>query len=179
MVQKVDILGVPVDAVTMAEAVTRIEGFIKEGQPKLVATANAEMLMRATHDKELKNILCSADMVTPDGAGTVWAAHHLGHEMPERVAGYDMAQELMRLAPRRKRPRSSIRASRSSARATASLRKRTSLPSSRRSRRHIPTSCSRRSACRSRRSGSRSTRTCSACLSASASAAHSTSWPAS
>ena len=101
MAQKVDILGVPVDAVTMTEAVTRIEGFIKEGQPKLVATANAEMLMRATHDKELKNILCSADMVTPDGAGTVWAAHHLGHEMPERVAGYDMAQELMRLAPSR------------------------------------------------------------------------------
>lgn len=101
MAQKVDILGVPVDAVTMTEAVTRIEGFIKEGQPKLVATANAEMLMRATHDKELKNILCSADMVTPDGAGTVWAAHHLGHAMPERVAGYDMAQELMRLAPSR------------------------------------------------------------------------------
>ena len=42
-------------------------------------------------------------MVTPDGAGTVWAAHHLGHAMPERVAGYDMVQELMREAPAKHR----------------------------------------------------------------------------
>jgi len=33
------------------------------------------------------------------GAGTVWAARHLGHAMPERVAGYDLAQELLRCAP--------------------------------------------------------------------------------
>ena len=101
MSRKVTILGVPVDALTMTEAVTRIESFIEAKKPTLIATANAEMLMRATHDKALRDILCSADMVTPDGAGTVWAAHHLGEEMPERVAGYDMAQELMRLAPKR------------------------------------------------------------------------------
>ena len=99
MAKKVTILGVPVDSLTMAEAVARIEDMIAEKTPHLVATANAEMLMRATHDKALKDILCSADLVTPDGAGTVWAAHHLGEDMPERVAGYDMAQELMRIAP--------------------------------------------------------------------------------
>ena len=101
MPEKVEILGVPVDAVTMAEAVSRVEGFIASREPHLIATANAEMLMRATHDQALRDILCSADMVTPDGAGTVWAAHHLGHAMPERVAGYDMAQELMRIAPQK------------------------------------------------------------------------------
>jgi len=100
---KVDILGVQVDALTMAEAVSKAEQFMDERACVMIATANAEMIMRATHDKELKDILNQAALVVPDGAGTVWAAHHLGFEMPERVAGYDLAQELMRRAPEKKR----------------------------------------------------------------------------
>ena len=103
MPKKVTILGVPVDAITMGEAVARIDSFIEKRTPVLVATANAEMLMRATHDGALRRILQGAAMVTPDGAGTVWSAHHLGHAMPERVAGYDMVQELMREAPAKHR----------------------------------------------------------------------------
>lgn len=103
MSNKVDILGVQVDSLTMAEAVAKADQFMEEKACALIATANAEMIMRATHDKELKDILNAAALVVPDGAGTVWAAHHLGFEMPERVAGYDLAQELMRLAPARKR----------------------------------------------------------------------------
>lgn len=99
--KKVDILGVHVDSLTMGEAVKRIQTFIEERTSVLIATANAEMLMRATYDRELKNILNDAALVVPDGAGTVWAAHHLGHLMPERVAGYDLAQELMRKAPQK------------------------------------------------------------------------------
>lgn len=96
MPNKVDILGVRVDSLTMAEAVKAVEGYVAAKKNVLIATANAEMIMRATHDAELKNILNSAALVVPDGAGTVWAAHHLGHAMPERVAGYDLAQELMK-----------------------------------------------------------------------------------
>lgn len=101
MSERAEILGVQVDALTMAEAVARAEHYIDTSANALVATANAEMIMRATHDAELKNILNSAAMVVPDGAGTVWAAHHLGYAMPERVAGYDLAQELMRMAPQK------------------------------------------------------------------------------
>ncbi|MBQ1808885.1 MAG: WecB/TagA/CpsF family glycosyltransferase, partial [Selenomonas sp.] len=96
MSDKVDILGVQVDSVTMAQAVAQVESYMDEKKNVLIATANAEMIMRATHDSELKEILNAAALVVPDGAGTVWAAHHLGYEMPERVAGYDLAQELMR-----------------------------------------------------------------------------------
>ena len=100
--EKIDILGVKVDSVTMAQAVARVEGYMDERKNVLIATANAEMIMRATHDTELKDILNDAALVVPDGAGTVWAAHHLGYEMPERVAGFDLAQELMRIAPSKK-----------------------------------------------------------------------------
>ncbi len=99
MNERVEILGVKVDAVTMAQAVERVTNLIAAGKPSIVATANAEMLLRATHDDELKTILNAANLVVPDGAGTVWAAHHLGKFMPERVAGFDLVQELMKIAP--------------------------------------------------------------------------------
>jgi N-acetylglucosaminyldiphosphoundecaprenol N-acetyl-beta-D-mannosaminyltransferase len=89
------VLGVQIDAVTMAEAVRTAEGFIAAGGPHLVATANAEMVMAAGQDAELKRVLDGADFVVPDGAGVVWAARHLGHRMPERVAGFDLAQALL------------------------------------------------------------------------------------
>ena len=101
MNERVEILGVKVDAVTMAQAVERVQELISARKPSIVATANAEMLMRATHDAELHQILNAAELVVPDGAGTVWAAHHLGYEMPERVAGYDLVQELLKLAPKK------------------------------------------------------------------------------
>ena len=99
--KQVEILGVNVNSLTMAQAVEAVQQFIAEKKVALVATANAEMLMRATQDEELKDILNQADLVVPDGAGTVWAAGHLGEPMPERVAGCDLAQELMREAPSR------------------------------------------------------------------------------
>ena len=99
----VEILGVPVAALTMREAVEQAERWMDERRGALIATANAEMIMNATRDEELFEILHSADLVVPDGAGTVWAARHLGHEMPERVAGYDLSQELLRRAPLKNR----------------------------------------------------------------------------
>ena len=99
MAERVNILGVDVDAVTMAEAVDVVRRAMDTRAGVMVATANAEMLMRATHDEELRRILNASALVVPDGAGTVWAARHLGHTMPERVAGYDLAQELLRCAP--------------------------------------------------------------------------------
>ena len=101
MNERVEILGVKVDAVTMAQAVAQVQELISARKPSIVATANAEMLMRATHDAELHRILNAAELVVPDGAGTVWAAHHLGYEMPERVAGFDLVQELLKLAPKK------------------------------------------------------------------------------
>lgn len=92
---RVDVLGVRIDAVTLAEAVRTVEGFIAEGGPHLVATANAEMVMAAGRDPELARILAGAALVVPDGAGVVWAARHLGRPVPERVAGFDLAQALL------------------------------------------------------------------------------------
>ena len=89
------VLNVAIDVITMNEALQQIKLFIAMRQPRLIATANAEMVMLAQSDKQLADILAAADMVLPDGAGVVWAARYTGQPMPERVAGYDLVQRLL------------------------------------------------------------------------------------
>jgi len=100
--KRANILGVRVDSMTMDQAVTTVESMISENNScshmQLVATANAEMVMLANEDEELATILAAAQLVVPDGAGVVWAAGKLGHPVPERVAGFDLAQRLFALS---------------------------------------------------------------------------------
>jgi N-acetylglucosaminyldiphosphoundecaprenol N-acetyl-beta-D-mannosaminyltransferase len=85
-----------IDVVTMEQAVRAIENFMqRHDRCRMVATVNAEMVMLADGDAELKAILAHADLVVADGAGVVWAARHQGDLLPERVAGYDLVQELL------------------------------------------------------------------------------------
>lgn len=95
MRNRIEVLNVKIDVVTMKEAVSKIEGFIAKKRPHLVVTPNAEMVMMANQDKDFAQILNHADLVIPDGAGVVWAARYNGDTMPERVAGYDLVQNLL------------------------------------------------------------------------------------
>lgn len=101
--KKVAILDINVDSVKMTEAIDIVENLMAAQKPAFIATANAEMIMMADQDESLKYILNHADLVVPDGAGTVWAARHLGVAMPERVAGYDLTQHLLARAPQTNR----------------------------------------------------------------------------
>ncbi|SDD42345.1 WecB/TagA/CpsF family glycosyltransferase [Sporomusa acidovorans] len=95
MSKKATVLNVTIDTVTMSEAVAILEQYIREKTPHLVATANAEMVMLAQKDLELACILEQCDLVVPDGAGVVWAARYQGYTILERVAGYDLTQNIL------------------------------------------------------------------------------------
>lgn len=104
MRNQLSILDVPVDVITMKEAVQRVQNLYSEPGLHTVVTVNAEMVMRARHDKELHQILKQADMAVPDGAGVLWAAEQLGQHIPERVAGCDLAVALLQEAAQHKTP---------------------------------------------------------------------------
>ena len=90
------ILGVPVVPYTMDEAVAKLTQDTLKQKRNFVVTANAEIIMMAQDDPEYKKILVeTADLVLPDGAGTVWAGNYLGYTIPERVAGYDLYLRLL------------------------------------------------------------------------------------
>lgn len=93
-----EIMSIPIHAVTMKEAVAYAETLVDEEKANIIATANAEMIMLAQKDDELKDILQHADMVVPDGAGVLWAGRELNKIFPERVTGADYAEELLKTA---------------------------------------------------------------------------------
>ncbi len=99
------ILGVPVVPYTMDETVTKLTGDTLKKKNNFVVTANAEIIMMAQDDPEYKKLLSdTADLILPDGAGTVWAGNYLGYTIPERVAGYDLYLRLLEEAAKNKIP---------------------------------------------------------------------------
>ena len=90
------ILGVRVNALTMDESVALLTKNTLAGKRTFVVTANAEIIMMAHEDPAYRELLLQrADLVLPDGAGTVWAGNYLGYRVPERVAGYDLYLRLL------------------------------------------------------------------------------------
>lgn len=88
------ILDVPFDALTMTEAVEKAKSFLHDGKQHYICTPNPEIVMEAQTDKELMRILREADLVVPDGIGVVWASRYSEIRLTERVAGYDLTQNL-------------------------------------------------------------------------------------
>src|SRR4051812_31603312 len=66
---------------------------------RILLTANASHLVEMQDDPALRQAAQAADLVTPDGMSLVWAGRLLGGAIPERVAGIDLLEELLRRAP--------------------------------------------------------------------------------
>jgi N-acetylglucosaminyldiphosphoundecaprenol N-acetyl-beta-D-mannosaminyltransferase len=93
-VTRFTLLGVPVDALTEAEAVDWVARAIADGRPRLVISVNPERIMHAGRDPAFAAVLRRADLALADGAGVLWAARRLGHPLPGRVAGVDFVKAL-------------------------------------------------------------------------------------
>ncbi len=96
--KRVSILGVEIDNLDLGEAVQRINGYIERGEPSMVVTANPEIVMLARADREFRDILKNAKLVTADGIGLVIAARILGTPLKQRVTGIDLVTALFKNA---------------------------------------------------------------------------------
>lgn len=92
---KIDILGFPVDNITMEEAVAAIENYIREGTPHQIITANSLMFLNVLKNKDLQRVFLQAHLIVPDSSGVVLAGVLSGHHFKERIAGIDLLQKLM------------------------------------------------------------------------------------
>ena len=89
MKKRIKIAEVPIDNLTYEEVLERIEGFIKNNQKAYIVTANPEMVLNASRDKNFLQVLNDAKLVTPDGIGILWAAHYLKKPLPKgRLSRY-------------------------------------------------------------------------------------------
>ncbi|MEW6247771.1 MAG: WecB/TagA/CpsF family glycosyltransferase [Nitrospirota bacterium] len=91
---RTEILGVPVDCVTMDQAVAVVGAMLAGDKPCSIMAVNPEKVVRATGDPLLLDRLRRADLLIPDGIGIVLAARLLGLGSFERVPGSELMPRL-------------------------------------------------------------------------------------
>lgn len=92
--ERIFLLGVPLDAVTFPQGLGRIRGILKGEVQCHVMTPNSEMLVEAMHNPGFWNVLQHTILNLPDSIGLVWMARLTGQKIPERVAGVDIVERL-------------------------------------------------------------------------------------
>ncbi len=92
---RIDVMGVRFDNVTMEEALERAKELLASEGADYVVTPNSEIVYEAMADEGLKDLLNHASMVLPDGAGVVLGSKILGTPLKQKVAGVDFADRLL------------------------------------------------------------------------------------
>ncbi len=84
------VLGVPIDAVGMDEALRRIAAWAARGESRSVCICNVHSVVTAAQDSRFMQVLQSADLATPDGAPVAWLMRRQGVVGQARVSGPDL-----------------------------------------------------------------------------------------
>jgi len=95
---RIDLLGCPVDALTMAQTIARVEDAIARRETVQHVAINAAKVVRYQHDAALREAVDGCELATADGQPVVWAARVLGRPLPERVAGIDLMLRLLEVS---------------------------------------------------------------------------------
>ena len=87
---RLDILGVAVSAIRMADALDAIDAWIALGERHYVCVTGVHGVMESQRDESLRQIHNAAGLVTPDGMPLVWLCRWRGVPRVERVYGPDL-----------------------------------------------------------------------------------------
>jgi N-acetylglucosaminyldiphosphoundecaprenol N-acetyl-beta-D-mannosaminyltransferase len=88
------VLGLPIDCVTLAEAVLRVETSARDRRRLNFVTPNVNILVRSLRDPDARRQILDADLSLADGAPVVALARLLGAPLRERAAGSDLFEAL-------------------------------------------------------------------------------------
>ena len=99
---RVDILGTPIDNMTMQQTLNLIEDAIEKNQRVSHTVVNAGKIVLMHQNAQLKQSVVNADIINADGQGVVWASRILGQPIVERVTGIDLMDNLVKLAYQKK-----------------------------------------------------------------------------
>jgi N-acetylglucosaminyldiphosphoundecaprenol N-acetyl-beta-D-mannosaminyltransferase len=88
----------PVHAISMGQAVTTVMQFVSWHESRMVCAADVHMVMRHHDETGFRDVMASADLVTPDGMPLVWLLRRQGFPRQERVCGPDLTLALCQVA---------------------------------------------------------------------------------
>lgn len=95
------ILGVKVYPTNYGTAVQKILSWARSFEFHYICAANVHMLMEARDNPDFREIVNSADMVTPDGMPLVWMLRLKGHKGQPRVYGPTLMLHVLEMAAQR------------------------------------------------------------------------------
>jgi N-acetylglucosaminyldiphosphoundecaprenol N-acetyl-beta-D-mannosaminyltransferase len=98
--QSFRVLGARVHAVDAIATELVLQRFLRERQPRQVATANVDFLRLAAVNPSFQELLNTADLVVADGRPLVWLARYLGLKSCGRVTGPDIIDMCSRASAR-------------------------------------------------------------------------------
>ena len=99
--EKIDVLGVGVDPLTVEELHEEISRFVENGEHALVLHANVHGLNLAYRNGRLRGLFNRAPIVFCDGSGVMLGARILGRRIPERITYADWTWKLAAFAEER------------------------------------------------------------------------------
>jgi N-acetylglucosaminyldiphosphoundecaprenol N-acetyl-beta-D-mannosaminyltransferase len=89
-----EIGGVPIDPVSLDQAVDRAMGAVAAGAFTQLCTVNLDFLVNARRDPATHAVLRRSELNLADGAPIEWLGRLLGSRLPGRVAGSDLVPRL-------------------------------------------------------------------------------------
>ncbi|MCM1984889.1 WecB/TagA/CpsF family glycosyltransferase [Lyngbya confervoides] len=90
----ISVVGVPITAMPFDWQISRICEWAQTSASRVICLANTHMLVEATQNRQLMNIITNADLVAPDGMPLVWMLRLLGARHQNRVAGLDVFESI-------------------------------------------------------------------------------------
>jgi exopolysaccharide biosynthesis WecB/TagA/CpsF family protein len=93
--RRLNIAGVPIDAVDMPEARRRLRTALTGTSLFQVSTVNLDFLVRAQTDAHTRRIFETSNLNVADGAPVVWLGRLIGANMAGRVAGADLVPAVL------------------------------------------------------------------------------------
>lgn len=97
---RVNILGVGVTPLDLAQAVATLDGWREEGRRDYVCCVSVHGLVTAQRDQDIRSALNRAGLTTEDGMPLVWWCRRAGFAQAGRVCGSDLLDAMCALAVR-------------------------------------------------------------------------------
>ncbi|HOG63014.1 MAG TPA: WecB/TagA/CpsF family glycosyltransferase [Sedimentibacter sp.] len=95
---KLSIMGVRINNISMNEVLKLAEQKIKNDEKYIIYTPNTEIIMMCQKDEEFLNIMNKSNINVPDGVGLIYAGKIKKFPLKEKVAGYDLSINLLKMA---------------------------------------------------------------------------------
>ncbi|WP_040675759.1 WecB/TagA/CpsF family glycosyltransferase [Rhizobium grahamii] len=92
------LFGMYLDAMRMDEVIDKCRAALRTRSRLMLGVVNAAKIVNLRKDTQLRDSLIECDLLLADGQSVVWASRLFRRPLPERVAGIDIFQRLLRLA---------------------------------------------------------------------------------